>query len=99
MRFDEITREPEPDIDVFIVSGKHSVHTSDNHQETVLIGTIILNPNSLIVLNNSDWSSPMMRARLQDSDCSDRNQQRLADLHDCAGQVSFPSLKHLKFTH
>lgn len=86
MRFDEVTKESESDIDVFIVSGKHSVHTSDNHQETVGIGTIILNPNSLIVLNNSDWSSPMMRARLRDFDC-DQNQQHLADLRDCAGQV------------
>ena len=80
---------------MFIVSGKHSVHTSDNHQETVLIGTIILNPNSLIVLNNSDWSSPMMRARLQDSYC-DRNQQRLADSHDFVDEVSLsPFLQNI----
>ena len=78
------------------------MHTSDNHLETVLIGTIILNRSSLIVLNNSDWSSPMMRARLQDSDrarlqdSDDRNQQRLADSHDFVDEVSLsPFLQNI----
>jgi hypothetical protein len=63
------------------------VHSSDTHEETMLIATLILNRNSLVNLNNTAWTSPGQRRRSQDTG-SARRQAQLAELQDCAGQVN-----------